>query len=155
MGLVEAIQAGDAGRAKELLAGGADVNEPGPGDTTPLIEAAGAGRSDLVKLLLEAGAEPMLRDGAQDTALLKAAANGHAQVCALLSPLATPDERDTARAFLAALGKSVEAERSIEEASKFGRGAAEAGAFVSKLLGNENPARRLERIDRADKRKKR
>ena len=155
MALVEAIQAGDAARAKQLLAGGADANEPGPNDTTPLIEAAAAGRADLVKLLLDAGAEPGLRDAGQETALLKAAANGHRTVCALLGPLSTAEERDTAAAFLAAIGKVVEAEASIDEPSKFERGRAEAGAFISKVLGDENPAKRLERIDRAEKRKKR
>ena len=154
MPLVEAIQAGDAARAKELLVKGADANELGPGETTPLIEAAGAGRLDLVSLLLAAGAEPMLRDASQDTALLKAAANGHRAVCAVLAPLATADERETADAFLAALGTRIEAERSIDEATKFERNVAEAGAFVSKVFGNDDPTKRLERIDRAEKRKK-
>jgi ankyrin repeat protein len=154
MALIEAIQAGDAARAKALLVGGADANEAGPGDTTPLIEAAGAGRLDLVQLLLAAGAEPMLRDQSQETALLKAAANGHREVCAVLAPLATPDDRDQAAAFLGALGMRIEAERSIEEATKFQRNVAEAGAFVSKVFGNDDPAERLARIDRADKRKK-
>ena len=159
MALVEAIKAGNATQAKELLLKGADANELGPDGTTPLIEAAGAGRLDLVSLLLAAGAEPMLRDAAQETALLKAAANGHREVCAVLAPLASPDERDTATAFLAALGQRVEAERSIDEVSQFRsnvrRNRAEAGALVSKVLGNENPAKRLERIDRAEKHKKR
>ncbi len=154
MGLLEAIEAGDAARVKELLSQKADANEPGAQGATPLIAAARMGRADLVRLLLDAGAEPEWHDDSQETALLKAAANGHRDVCAELSPLASPDDRDAAAAYLAAVGKTVEAERSIEDPTRWQRGRAEAGAFVSKVLGNENPAKRLDRLERAEKGKK-
>jgi len=56
--LLAAIEAGDEARVCELLARGAEVNQPSndPDGETPLIRAVRAGRPRLVTLLLEHGA---------------------------------------------------------------------------------------------------
>src|SRR5579871_2376204 len=106
MTLLEAIHAGDSAAASKSLRGGADANELGEGGETPLMAAASAGWPDLVKALLAAGAEPSLTDGGGETALLRAAAGGHRKVVELLLPHASQDDRDMARAYLDAAGRS-------------------------------------------------
>lgn len=150
MTLFEAVQSQDAAALKEALKSAIDVNEQGEGRTTPLIEAAKLGRADLVRLLLDAGAEPSLKDGEQETALLKAAAHAHHDVVNLLSPMATEDERDMARAFLKAHGKAHAPELQGPTHGVFARGAATASARVSKFVGHENPADRLDRVKRSE-----
>lgn len=153
MSLLAALQAHDVPRALELLFAGADPNELGPGGRTPLIEAAQLGDAELVKRLLDAGADPSLADGMQETALLKAAAFGHRQCVAVLEPLASADERATARSFL---GAPDPLRRPPERAPSpaWQRDLAAAGAGVSSLLGDEDPRRRLARLERAQKKKR-
>lgn len=162
MSLYDAVEAGDLEAVAQQLAAGADVNEIGPGDRTPLIEAARAGNLALVRLLLEAGAEPMLKDGEQESAVLKAAANGHHDVCAVLLPLASEDERGMAEAFLGAVGKTNGPQELPAPAPDFlglkakagdlTRKAAVYGARAAKFVGYEKPAERIERVERAEQR---
>lgn len=149
MSLLEAVLGGDEAEVRRLLSEGGDPNELGDGRRTPLIEAAAAGRADLARLLLDGGAEPWLRDEADETALLKAAALGHRQVCALLFPLAPEEEAELARAFLAAHGK--EHGPPSTPPGGLGRKLAYAGAKLSKALGHEEPSKRLERLERAER----
>lgn len=151
--LYDAVLAGDVAQVKAALAEASDVNMLGPGHRTPLIEAAAAGRADLVKLLLQAGAEPSWKDGEDETALLKAAANGHREVAALLIDAAPEDERDLARAFLAAYGKSHGPEYQFDESS-LKRRAVEVAARAANFVGHESPLDRLERVERAEASKK-
>ncbi|MBI3181112.1 MAG: ankyrin repeat domain-containing protein [Myxococcales bacterium] len=153
MSLFEAASAGDLAEARRLLSEGADVNELGEGGRTPLIEAARAGREELVRTLLEAGAEASLTDEMEETALLKAAANGHRGTVELLIPHAREDERSLARAFLQAAGKELGPVDSVREQG-LERKLAKVGAKASKVLGYEEPSKRLERIERAEKRRK-
>ena len=65
----EAVAGGDAARALELVAAGADLNRPWPVragwlgpeavELTPLDAAVASGRVELVALLLRAGADPV------------------------------------------------------------------------------------------------
>ena len=75
--LFEAIERGDEAEVRRLLDAGADANELGSDQRSPLIEAAARGHVGMLRLLLEHGAEPAWKDSMEETALLKAAANGH------------------------------------------------------------------------------
>ncbi len=162
MTLIEAILAGDAEKVAERLEAGDDVNMLGDGDTTPLIEAARLGSVELVEVLLSAGAEPFMKDREQETALLKAAANGHRSVCALLLESATEDERGMATAFIAAYGKT-DGPKEIppppgfmgfrKKIADFKKNAAVIGARAAKFVGYEQPAERIQTIERAEERK--
>ena len=162
MTLYDAVEAGDLKAAKKQIAAGEDVNQQGPGDKTPLIEAARVGNLAMVELLLEAGAEPMLKDGEQESAVLKAAANGHHDVCELLLPLASEDERGMAAAFLGAVGKTngpnelPAPEKDFlglkAKAEDLTRKAAVYGARAAKFVGYDKPAERIERVERAEER---
>jgi uncharacterized protein len=161
MTLYEAVEAADAEAVVARLEAGEDINQMGPGGATPLIEAARMGNAQLVEVLLAAGAEPMLKDAEQDSALLKAAANGHRDVCALLFPTASEDERGMAEAFLGAVGKThgpsvapppegfLGIRKKTEELK---RRAAVLGARAARFVGYEKPADRIEQLERAEER---
>jgi ankyrin repeat protein len=153
MTLYEAVEAGDVAQVKAALKTARDVNELGPESRTPLIVAAAAGRADLVKLLLDAGAEPSWKDAETETALLKAAANGHREVVAQLIDLAPEDERDLARSFLAAYGKSHGPEYQVDESS-LKRKAAEVAARAANFVGHQAGQDRVDRVERAESHKK-
>lgn len=156
MTLFEAVQAADAEALEKLAAEVRDINEAFDGGRTALIEAAAQGRVELVKILLEAGADPSLKDSEHETAMLKAAANGETDVVHILAPHATEDERDMARAFLKAHGKSFSPQYMgpPEDFGKLKRAAATASARVSKFVGHDSPSERLDRVKRAEKNKK-
>ncbi len=154
MTLFEAITAGDFASVQLALQQTKDVNEVGHEGRTPLIEAAALGRLDVVKLLLERGAEPGWKDEAQETAILKAGANGYPDVVAALAPLAPDDERDMARAFLAAFGKSHGPEYHYDP-SRLQKKVAEVAARAANFVGHEDPLKRLERNERAEQNTKR
>lgn len=149
MSLYEAVLAGDAQAVVEALKSTKDVNVLGPENRTPLIEAAAMGRADLVEVLLAAGAEPTWKDSTEETAILKAAANGHSHVVQLLLGSASDDERDMARAFLAAFGKSHGPEYQVD-ASAFQKKAVEIAARAAGFVGDEDPLKRLERQKRSE-----
>lgn len=153
MSLLDAIASEDRAAIAAAVKATRDVNELGPGRTTPLIEAARRGLDDVVAQLLAAGAEPSWRDDEQETALLKAAANGFPRVVALLSPHATDDERDLARSFLAAFGQSHAPEYQYEPSSLHQK-AVEVAARAAKFVGHDDPLERLERQERSQDLKK-
>jgi serine/threonine-protein phosphatase 6 regulatory ankyrin repeat subunit C len=150
MTLFEAVAANDVGALTKALQAARDVNVLGEEKRTPLHAAAKAGSAAMVKALLEAGAEPSLKDASDETALLLAAANGHREVVALLAPHATDDERDLARAFLAASGRT-DGPASDVAPSKLEETAATAAARAAKFFGHDDPQDRLDRNDRAKK----
>ena len=162
MTLIEAIQAGDADAVAQRLDAGDDVNMLGEGATTPLIEAARLGSEELVEVLLAAGAEPFMKDREQETALLKAAANGHRRVCGLLIDSASEDEKGMAEAFLSAYGKT-DGPKELppppgfmgfrKKIADFKKNAAVIGARAAKFVGYDQPAERIETIERAEERK--
>jgi hypothetical protein len=153
MSLFDAIASEDSASITAALAAASDVNELGPGRTTPLIEAARRGLDLAVKQLLDAGAEPSWRDDEQETALLKAAANGHPKVVALLAPLATEDDRDLATSFLAAFGHSHAPEYQYDP-SRLHQKVVEVAARAANFVGHDDPLRRLERNERSKDLKK-
>ncbi|MCA2979159.1 MAG: ankyrin repeat domain-containing protein [Myxococcaceae bacterium] len=148
MSLFDAIASEEPQAIAAAVTAARDVNELGPGRTTPLIEAARRGLVDAVKRLLAAGAEPEWRDDEQETALLKAAANGHAQVVAVLAPLASDDEQDLARSFLAAFGTSHAPEYQYD-GSALQKRAVEVAARAANFVGHRDPLDRLERHERS------
>lgn len=149
MTLHEAVEAGDLSALEAGLDAGADVNELDGERRTPLIVAAGLGHLSLVQRLLERGAEPEWRDGTEETALLKAAANGHREVVALLLPLASEDDRDLARSFLAAFGQAHGPEVQYD-GSSLKRKAVEVAARAADFVGHASPQERLQRVERSE-----
>jgi hypothetical protein len=98
-----------------------------------------------------------LVDDLDETALVKAATAGHREVMRALDPFASPEERELAMTFLRASHEVFGAEpppEPGEQKSELRRAAATVGAVVSDVLGDGNPARRLNRLERAEERKK-
>lgn len=153
MSLFEAIESQDLSAIKGALAQTKDVNALGPGRTTPLIEAARRGLTEVVKLLLHAGAEPDWRDDEQETAMLKAAANGHGATVAILEPHANDDDKDLARSFLEAFGKSHAPEYQYDP-SRLHKKVVEVAARAANFVGHDDPLKRLDRNERAQDLKK-
>jgi membrane dipeptidase len=60
--LLQAVEAGDAGRVRALIAGGANVKVADEDGVTLVMRAAAAGNAETVQLLLAAGADPTARD---------------------------------------------------------------------------------------------
>lgn len=78
--LIAAVRAGEVNTVKELLDGGADVNEPGEQGWTPLNWASGKGDLELVTLLVEKGADVFKVGRDQRTPQMIALAAGRADV---------------------------------------------------------------------------
>ncbi len=150
MTLFEAVASRDLATLTQVLAAAKDVNVLGEAGRTPLHAAALEGQAAMVKALLAAGAEPSCKDDAQETALLIAAAQGHREVVALLLPHATDDERDLARAFLDAAGRTDGPEKQPEP-TDFQTTAATAAARAARFFGHDDPQARLDRVDRSKK----
>lgn len=78
-----------------ILDMGADIEDRGQKDTTPLMEAANSGHSDIVKLLIERNASINAQTGQGNTPLILASANGHTEcVKLLLDAGATTEEHN-------------------------------------------------------------
>jgi hypothetical protein len=155
MDLFAAVRSGELSQVKEALGAGADPNALDKDNVTPLMLAAEKGHDAIVEALLYAGAEPALKDRIGETALMKAAANAHREVFKRLEPLGSQDEADEARALMAAYGMTHAPEKEIEERfAKLKSGAARAGAKASSFFGRDDPQNRVDRIDRAEKKKK-
>ncbi|KQY29915.1 hypothetical protein ASD38_11420 [Caulobacter sp. Root487D2Y] len=82
--LYKAVLDGDAAKARDLIAAGADVDFKASGDGTPLIEATRQGRADLVDLLLTHGADPNLASRGDGAPLIAAADAGRADLAKAL-----------------------------------------------------------------------
>src|SRR3954451_5026450 len=80
--LDQAIERDDLSEVKRLVAQGADLQELGEYDATPLANAASLGRKELVEFLLSAGAEPDMRGCL--SALGLACAKGYREDCEML-----------------------------------------------------------------------
>lgn len=161
MTLYEAVEAADAELVVARLEAGEDVNQLGPDGSTPLIAAARVGNAQLVEVLLAAGAETFLKDADQETAILKAAANGHREAYALLLPSASEDDRGMGEAFLGAVGKTHGPAAAPPDPGFLGirkkteelkRRAAVFGARAARFVGYDQPADRVERVERAEQR---
>lgn len=83
--VMKAVQKNDVTRMRELIAGGADVNELDPNGDAPLVMAAYLGHTEVVRLLLQAGADVTAVDpGMKATALHAAAYAGRTDTARLL-----------------------------------------------------------------------
>jgi len=78
--LIDAVRAGEVNTVKDLLDGGADVNEPGEQGWTPLNWAAGKGNLELVTLLVDRGADVFKVGRDQRTPQMIALAAGRVDV---------------------------------------------------------------------------
>lgn len=153
MTLFDAVTKQDAEALAKLAAETTDVNAQFENGRTALHEAALRGHTHLVKVLLAAGADASLHDFDHETALLKAAVHGNLDVVRILSPLATDDERDLARSLLAVHRVPFnpdEYQGRDEEVPEWKRTAAGAFASLSKLLGDDGAAKRLDRVSRSE-----
>lgn len=66
---------------------GADINQKGQFQSTPLHLAAWFGDLDTIKLLIELGADPSIKSGGQETAAEIARANKHEAIAVYLEAL--------------------------------------------------------------------
>ncbi|MBI1359344.1 MAG: hypothetical protein GC155_03575 [Alphaproteobacteria bacterium] len=82
--LMEAAEAGDLSRVRELIKSGADVNRGFAGDGSALIVAARHGRIDVVRALLDAGADADKSVRGDGNALIAAVSAGEVDVARLL-----------------------------------------------------------------------
>ena len=82
--LGKAVSSGDRATVIALLNQGADVNEMGRSDFTPLHWAAYYGKDEMAKLLLDKGAKPNVQAGKYGTPLTMAAQYGFTEVARLL-----------------------------------------------------------------------
>lgn len=83
--LMDAVKRNDAAAVRQLVAGGADVDEKDTSQDVPLIMAAYLGHDEIVRLLLEAGADVTAVDpGMKATALHAAAYAGRTNAARLL-----------------------------------------------------------------------
>lgn len=82
--LGKAVSSGDRATVVALLDKGADVNEVGRSNFTPLHWSAYYGKDDMTKLLLERGAKPNVTAGRYGTPLTMAAQYGFTEVVRLL-----------------------------------------------------------------------
>lgn len=159
MSIIEAVKQGDVAKVRELLAAGAFVDDLGEGGRTPLHEAAIAGNVEMVKVLLAAKADVHFKDDERETAILKAAAYGHAAIVSLLAPLVPEDDLAMAREFLKHHDKpNALPPREVDpEGDKrtLGQYAATLSLRAGAFFGDEKAQKQLDRIERAEKNKKR
>ena len=87
MMLIEAIQAGNSGKALELVAAGAPLEARDPENRTPLLLATHANLVEIARALIGAGADVNAKDNIHDTPFLYAGAEGRNEI--LKSILAT------------------------------------------------------------------
>lgn len=82
--LIEAVRAGQLDQVKELIAGGADVNQQGEQGWTPLNWAAGRGDLEMVTSLVGSGADVFKVGRDLRTPYMIALAAGHAETARFL-----------------------------------------------------------------------
>ncbi len=163
MTLFDAIKNRDLEAVHEGIDAGDDVNARDDSGETALMKAARAGLGEVVTALLAAGAEPTLTDNIGETALQKAAAHAQLDAMKALWPSASPEAQDEAEAFFLASGRTdgpddgeAQARTLREMFERFKKNlkqsVAAPAARASELIGDKNPQRRVERVERAKKR---
>lgn len=147
--LMDAAFRGDIERARELLRGGAPLNNPGDDGWTPLMWAAYRGHLDVVDLLLGAGANVNFSEAEEGETVLMVAlqqddqARGAAVVRRLIAAGAQVDAIDslgwTALTHAATTGKVCV----VEALLAAGANADVGGASSARALCSEPSIRRL------------
>lgn len=83
--LMQAVNANNAGKVRDLIAQGVNINEYDSAGDAPLVMAAYKGYAEIVRLLLEAGADVTVVDpGMKATALHAASYAGRTEAAKLL-----------------------------------------------------------------------
>ncbi|WP_338872034.1 ankyrin repeat domain-containing protein [Myxococcus stipitatus] len=154
MSLFDAVLAQDAASLKSQLDAGADPNPFDDEGQTPLMVAARAGDVELMGLLLDAGADSSLTNAVGESAIILAAAHHHEEAVRLLAGSATDDEAAMVQALMAADASGSRSTPPAPPPDDFRRKLASAGAYVAGKLGDDGPAKRLERLLRAVKPRK-
>lgn len=144
--LIRAAGEGDADAVRDLLAGGADVNENNTRGETALMRAVFFGHGDVVRLLLNAGADARKEDNSGLTAAEWAVRRGFADLSRLLrNPLPVSPAPPTARAMGDQARREAWEERRRKDAE-----AAERNAQAEALKRAEDEARRRAEQERRE-----
>lgn len=96
MALIDAVNAGDADRVRDLIAAGAPLEFRDRARRTPLLLATRADHVEIARLLIEAGADVNAKDNIRDTPFLYAGAEGRDAILELILD-AGADLKDTNR----------------------------------------------------------
>jgi beta-lactamase regulating signal transducer with metallopeptidase domain len=78
--LILAVRRGNLEAAKALLAAGADINLPSPGDGNPLITACMYGHEQIALFLIDKGADVNMLVEGDETPLINACRNGNLRI---------------------------------------------------------------------------
>lgn len=95
--LIEAVQAGNASKALELVAGGARLESRDAESRTALLLATHANLVGIAAALVKAGADVNAKDNIQDTPFLYAGAEGRNDILKLILATGKANLRDTNR----------------------------------------------------------
>lgn len=95
--LIEAVQAGDTGKALELVSGGAPLEARDAENRTALLLATRANLVEIASALIRAGTDVNVKDNIMDTPFLYAGAEGRNDVLKLILATGKANLRDTNR----------------------------------------------------------
>ncbi|WP_342377963.1 ankyrin repeat domain-containing protein [Myxococcus stipitatus] len=154
MSLFDAVLAADRASLESQLDSGADPNPFDAEGQTPLMVAAREGHDELLGLLLDAGADPSLTNAIGESAIILAAAHGHEECVRLLAGSATDEEAAMVRALMDANASGSRSTPPAPPPDDLRHKLASAAAYVAGKLGDDGPAKRLERLLRASKPRK-
>ena len=95
--LIEAIKAGNFGKALELVAAGAPLETRDAENRTPLLLATRASLVDVARVLIGAGADVNAKDSIHDTPFLYAGAEGQNEILKMILATGQANLADTNR----------------------------------------------------------
>lgn len=95
--LIEAVQAGNTGKALELVSGGAPLEARDAENRTALLLATHANLVEIASALIRAGADVNAKDNIQDTPFLYAGAEGRNDILKLILATEKANLHDTNR----------------------------------------------------------
>ena len=95
--LIEAVQAGNTGKALDLVSGGASLEARDAENRTALLLATRANLAGIAAALIKAGADVNAKDNIHDTPFLYAGAEGRNDILKLILATGKANLRDTNR----------------------------------------------------------